>query len=166
MSNVTFKGGAVKLEGSVPNVGAKAPEVELVAKDLSSVKIGGAKGKYQIINVVPSLDTGVCAMQTRKFNEKAASLSNAEVYVVSLDLPFAQGRFCSTEGIEKVTALSDFRGAKFAKAYGVLLADGPLAGLTTRAVFIVDPSGNIAYKEIVAEITTEPNYDAALAAIK
>ncbi len=166
MSQVTFKGGAVSLEGKTVNVGDNAPEVELVAKDLTTVKVGGAKGKYQIINVVPSLDTGVCATQTKTFNEKAASLSNAEVFVVSFDLPFAQGRFCSTEGIEKVTALSDFRGGKFSRAYGVLLADGVLAGLSTRAIFVVDPKGKVVHKELVTEITNEPNYAAALAAVK
>lgn len=166
MPNVTFKGNAVKLDGTSVNVGDRAPEIELVANDLSNIKVGGAQGKYQIINVVPSLDTGVCATQTRKFNEKGASLSNAVVYVVSFDLPFAQGRFCSTEGIQNVKALSDFRGGKFSRGYGVLIGDGPLAGLSARAVFIVDPSGKIIHKEVVSEITNEPNYDAALSAIK
>ncbi|TLD84066.1 thiol peroxidase [Helicobacter sp. MIT 11-5569] len=162
----TFKGSAVTLAGKAVNVGDKAPEVTLVAGDLSAKKVGGASGKFQIINVVPSLDTGVCATQTRKFNEKAASLPNAEVFVVSLDLPFAQGRFCSTEGIANVVALSDFKNKDFGNAYGVLLADSPLAGLLTRAVFVVNPNGEIVHKEIVGEITTEPNYDAALNAVK
>lgn len=163
---VTFKGSPVTLVGKSVNVGDRAPEVSLVAGDLSIKKVGGASGKFQIINVVPSLDTGVCATQTRNFNEKAAALSNAEVFVVSLDLPFAQGRFCSTEGIENVTALSDFKDKDFGNTYGVLLADSPLAGLLTRAVFVVNPNGEVVYKEIVSEITTEPNYDAALNAVK
>ncbi len=162
----TFKGSAVTLAGKVLNVGDKAPEVSLVAGDLSAKKIGGASGKFQIINVVPSLDTPVCATQTRTFNEKAAALPNTEVFVVSVDLPFAQGRFCSTEGIKNVTALSDFKDKDFANAYGVLVADSPLAGLLTRAVFVVNPNGEIVHKEIVEEITAEPNYDAALNAVK
>lgn len=163
---VTFKGSAVTLAGKEVKVGDKAPKIDLVAGDLSLKSVGGASGKFQIINVVPSLDTGVCATQTRKFNEKAASLSNAEVFVVSLDLPFAQGRFCSTEGIKNVTALSDFKNKDFGNAYGVVLAGSPLEGLLTRAVFVVNPNGEIVYKEIVSEITSEPNYEAALKAVK
>ncbi len=162
----TFKGNAVILTGKEVKVGDKAPKVDLVAGDLSLKSVGGASGKYQVINVVPSLDTGVCATQTRKFNEKAASLPNAEVFVISLDLPFAQGRFCSTEGIKNVVALSDFRNKEFGNAYGVILADSPLQGLLTRAVFVVNPNGEVVHKEIVSEITTEPNYDAALNAVK
>lgn len=162
----TFKGNAVTLAGKEVKVGDKAPKVDLVAGDLSLKSVGGASGKYQVINVVPSLDTGVCATQTRTFNEKAASLPNTEVFVVSLDLPFAQGRFCSTEGINNVVALSDFRNKEFGNTYGVILADSPLQGLLTRAVFVVNPNGEVVYKEIVSEITTEPNYDAALNAVK
>lgn len=162
----TFKGNAVTLTGKEVKVGDKAPKVDLVAGDLSLKSVGGASGKYQVINVVPSLDTGVCATQTRKFNEKAASLPNTEVFVVSLDLPFAQGRFCSTEGIKNVVALSDFRNKEFGNAYGVILADSPLQGLLTRAVFVVNPNGEVVHKEIVSEITTEPNYDAALNVVK
>ncbi|MDE5592150.1 MAG: thiol peroxidase [Helicobacter sp.] len=163
---VTFKGNSVRLAGKAVEVGNDAPKVELVAGDLSLKSVGGSSGKYQVINVVPSLDTGVCATQTRKFNEKASSLKNTEVFVVSLDLPFAQSRFCSTEGIDNVVVLSDFRGKDFGKSYGVLLDDSPLEGLLTRAVFVVDPQGSIVYKEIVSEITNEPNYEAALAVIK
>lgn len=163
---VTFKGNAVSLKGKEINVGDSAPKVELIAGDLSTKSLGGASGKFQIINVVPSLDTGVCATQTRKFNEKAASLSNAEVFVVSLDLPFAQGRFCSIEGIQNVVALSDFKNKAFGESYGVILAGSPLEGLLTRAVFVVNPEGKVVHKEIVSEVTNEPNYDAALAAVK
>ena len=163
---VTFKGNAVSLKGKEVNVGDSAPKVELIAGDLSTKSVGGASGKFQIINVVPSLDTGVCATQTRKFNEKAASLSNAEVFVVSLDLPFAQGRFCSIEGIQNVVALSDFKNKAFGESYGVILAGSPLEGLLTRAVFVVNPEGKVVHKEIVSEVTNDPNYDAALAAVK
>lgn len=166
MPNVTFKGNATRLDGTSVNVGDRAPEVELVAGDLSVFKVGGAQGKYQIINVVPSLDTGVCSAQARKFNEKAAALDNAVVFVVSFDLPFAQTRFCSTEGIQNLKTLSDFRGGKFSKSYGVFIGDGVLAGLSARAVFVIDPNGKIVHKEIVSEITNEPNYDAAIAALK
>lgn len=163
--SVTFKGTAVELEGNVVNVGQIAPVVELVAKDLSTISVGGASGKYQVLIVVPSLDTGVCATEARTFNQKVASKSNVEATVISLDLPFAMGRFCSTEGIENLRVASDFRGAKFGKEYGVLLASSPLAGLLTRAIFVLDPNGVVVYKELVSEITTEPNYDAALKAI-
>lgn len=162
----TFKGNNVNLRGNAVNVGDNAPKVSLVAGDLSAREVGGASGKVQIINAVPSLDTGVCATQTRKFNESAASLANTEVFVVSLDLPFAQGRFCSTEGIKNVVALSDFRAKEFGEKYGLILADSPLAGLLSRAVFVIDSAGKIVHKEIVSEITTEPNYEAALSAAK
>ncbi|WP_297810239.1 thiol peroxidase [uncultured Helicobacter sp.] len=163
---VTFKGSAVTLAGKEVKVGDKAPKVDLVAGDLSVKSVGGSNGKFQIINVVPSLDTGVCATQTRKFNEKAADIPNTQVFVVSLDLPFAQGRFCSTEGIENVTALSDFRNKDFGDSYGVVLASSPLEGLLTRAVFVVNPDGQIVHKEIVSEVTSEPDYEAALKAVK
>lgn len=163
---VTFKGSSVKLAGKEIKVGDTAPKVELVAGDLSLKSVGGSTGKYQVINVVPSLDTGVCATQTRKFNEKAANIPNTQVFVVSLDLPFAQGRFCSTEGIENVIALSDFRNKDFGDSYGVILAGSPLEGLLTRAVFVVNPDGQIVHKEIVSEITSEPDYEAALKAVK
>ena len=163
---VKFKGTPAKLSSNTIKVGDNAPKVALVAKDLSQVEVGGANGGYQIINVVPSLDTGVCATQTRKFNEEAAKLTNAKVYVVSLDLPFAQGRFCSTEGIENVIALSDFKAKDFGKSYGLILESSPLAGLLTRAVIVVDPQGKIAYVEVCEEITNEPDYQKALGAVK
>ena len=165
MATVKFKGELeVSLNGTELNVGDIAPVVSGVAADLSDIQIGGQKGKAQIILAVPSLDTGVCAAEARKFNEAASKLDNAEVIVVSMDLPFAMKRFCTTEGIENLKVASDFRAKAFAKSYGVLQANGPLAGLTVRAVFIVNPSGKITYKEIVPEITNEPNYDAVLAA--
>ncbi|PAF44399.1 thiol peroxidase [Helicobacter sp. 11S02629-2] len=163
---ITFRGNKATLNGKQLKVGDAAPSVELVSGDLSLVKVGGASGKYQVINVVPSLDTGVCAAQTRKFNEEASKLHNTQVFVVSMDLPFAQGRFCTVEGIKNLTALSDFRKKEFGEKYGLLLTDSPLAGLLTRAVIVVDPQGKIIYEEIVSEITNEPDYKSALEALK
>jgi len=165
MATTKLKGNEVELSGAELNVGDKAPVVTVVAKDLSDVQVGGENGKSQVVVVVPSLDTPVCAAETRKFNEKAAKMENAEVIVVSMDLPFAMGRFCTTEGIENLTVGSDFRAKAFAKSYGVLVASGPLAGVTCRAIFVINASGVITYKEICPEITEEPNYDAALAAL-
>ena len=162
MQQTKLQGVSVGLSGNELKLGDKAPEVSLVAADLSEVKVGGGTGKAQVIIAVPSLDTDVCATETRKFNERAASIKNTEVFVVSMDLPFAAGRFCSTEGIKNLRALSDFRDKEFARAYGVLIADGALAGLTCRAVFVVDTAGKIAYKQITGDIADEPDYDAAL----
>ena len=162
MATTMLKGNVVNLTGTEVNVGDKAPVVNVVAQDLSEVEVGG---KAQVIVVVPSLDTPVCAAETRKFNEEAAK-SDAQVVVVSMDLPFAMGRFCTTEGIENLKVGSDFRNKDFAKAYGVLIADGPLAGVTCRAIFVTDDNGVVTYKELCEEITQEPNYEAALAAIQ
>ena len=161
MATTMLKGNVVNLSGNDVNVGDKAPVVNVVAQDLSDVQVGG---KAQVIVVVPSLDTPVCAAETRKFNEEAAK-SDAEVVVVSMDLPFAMGRFCTTEGIENLKVGSDFRAKELAKAYGVLIAEGPLAGVTCRAIFVTDANGVVTYKELCPEITEEPNYEAALAAI-
>ncbi len=162
MATTKLKGNIVNLAGTEVNVGDKAPVVNVVAQDLSEITVGG---KAQVIVVVPSLDTPVCAAETRRFNEEAAS-SDAEVVVVSMDLPFAMGRFCTTEGIENLKVGSDFRNKDLANAYGVLIADGPLAGVTCRAIFVTDANGVVTYKEICPEITEEPNYEAALAAIQ
>lgn len=166
MATVKFHGNIdVNLSGAEVNVGDLAPVVTGVAQDLSDIQIGGQKGKAQIILAVPSLDTGVCAKEAKRFNDEAAKLEHVEVIVVSMDLPFAMKRFCTTEGANNIFVASDFRAKAFAKSYGVLQANGPLAGLSARAVFIVNPSGKITYKEIVPEITDEPNYDAVLAAV-
>ena len=159
---VKFKGQEVKLVGEVKKVGENAPEVTLVGKDLADVKVGGAQGVYQVINVVPSLDTPVCAIQARTFNKKAAELPNTKVFVVSMDLPFAQGRFCTTEGIEKLAVVSDFRNKDFGKAYGMSIAEGALQSILTRGVIVVNPQGQIVYQEICDEITNEPDYEAPL----
>ncbi len=167
MATTKFKGTDVELLGNTVNVGDKAPAVTVVNSDgLGDVTVGGAQGKTQLIIVVPSLDTGVCATETRNFNSKVAGLDNVQATIVSLDLPFASGRFCSAEGIDKLTVTSDFRNKDFANAYGVLLGGSVLAGVTCRAIFVVNTDGVVTYKEIVPEITEEPNYDAALAAVK
>ena len=166
MATTKLKGNEVTLSGTDVNVGDIAPVVTVVAQDLSDVQVGGQKGKAQIVVVVPSLDTAVCAAETRKFNEAAAKVENAEVIVVSMDLPFAMKRFCTTEGIENLKVGSDFRAKAFAKSYGVLQSNGPLSGLTARAIFIINASGKIVYKQLVPEITAEPDYDAVLEAAK
>ncbi len=165
MATTHLKGNVVNLSGNEVNIGDLAPIVTVVAKDLSDIQIGGEQGKAQVVVVVPSLDTAVCASETRRFNTEAAKIENASVTVVSMDLPFAMGRFCTTEGIENLAVGSDFRNKDFANAYGVLLADGALAGVTCRAIFVIDATGKVAYKDICNEITEEPNYDAALEAI-
>ena len=167
MATTMLKGNTVNLAGNEVNVGDKAPEVTVVnSNGLADKVVGGASGKKQLIVVVPSLDTPVCATETRNFNKKASELGDVDLTIVSMDLPFAGGRFCSTEGIENLTVASDFRNKDFANAYGVLIADGPLAGVTCRAIFAVDADGTVTYKKIVPEITEEPNYDSALAAVK
>ncbi len=167
MATTKFKGTDVELLGNEVNVGDKAPAITVVNSDgLGDVTVGGAQDKKQLIIVVPSLDTGVCATETRNFNAKAADLGDVITTIVSLDLPFAAGRFCSAEGINNLTVTSDFRNKDFANAYGVLLGGSVLAGVTCRAIFAVNEEGVVTYKEIVPEITEEPNYDAALAAVK
>ncbi|QOY54759.1 thiol peroxidase [Candidatus Sulfurimonas marisnigri] len=166
MATTKFKGTDVELLGNEVNVGDKAPEITVVNSDgLGDVVVGGAQGHKQLIIVVPSLDTGVCATETRNFNAKASSLAGVKPTIVSLDLPFAAGRFCSTEGITNLTVTSDFRNKDFANAYGVLLGGSVLAGVTCRAIFAINEDGIVTYKEIVPEITEEPNYDAAIAAV-
>jgi len=161
-----LKGNDVALYGNQVNVGDNAPVVTLPNSALEEVTIGGASDKAQLIIAVPSLDTPVCATETRKFNEEAAKVENAVVCVVSMDLPFAAKRFCSTEGIENLQVLSDYRDKCFSINYGTLIAEGALRGLSARAVFVVGKDGKIAYKELVPEITEEPNYEAALNALK
>ena len=167
MATVTLKGNECNLAGNELNVGDKAPEVKVLkSDDLSEVSIGGAKEKAQLLIAVPSLDTPICAMETGKFNNQVVGIEGLEVTVVSMDLPFAAKRFCSTEGIENLTVASDFRNKDFANAYGVLIADGPLAGVTARAIFVIDRNGEITYRQLVPEITEEPNYEEALEAAK
>ena len=167
MSKTAFKGFPVNLAGEFINTGITAPDFTMVKGDLSQFKLSETKGKFVVLNIFPSLDTGVCATSVRKFNQLAAKMDNTVVLSISKDLPFAQGRFCTTEGIENVIPLSDFRNpSDFDANYGVLIADGPLSGLLARSVVVINPEGKIVYTELVPEITQEPNYEAALAAIK
>lgn len=166
MATVTLKGNPVNLVGNEVNVVDKAPEVVVVTTDLSEKKVGGASDKVQVLVSVPSLDTPVCATETRKFNEAVSQIPGADVVVISMDLPFASKRFCSTEGIENLTCASDYRNKEFGQKYGVLIGDGPLAGILARAIFVVGKDGTVVYKQIVPEITQEPNYDEVLETVK
>ena len=166
LATTNFKGQPVKLIGEFIQVGKVAPDFELVKTDLSSFSLKDLNGKNVILNIFPSLDTSVCATSVRKFNKMAAGLKDTVVLAISKDLPFAHGRFCTTEGIENVIPLSDFRFSDFDESYGVRMADGPLAGLLARAVVVIGKDGKIAYTELVPEITQEPDYDKALAAVK
>lgn len=165
MGKVAFKGQEVSLEGNLPKVGSVAPDFVLVKSDLSEVTLAELKGKNVVLNIFPSIDTGVCAASVRKFNKEAASMANTVVLAVSADLPFASGRFCAAEGIENVHPASVFRNPEFAKNYGVLMTDGPLKGLLARTVIVINPEGNISYIELVPEITSEPSYQAAIDSI-
>jgi thiol peroxidase len=166
MAQVTLKGNPVHTNGELPAVGAKAPDFKLTGNDLVDVSLASYAGKRKILNIVPSLDTPTCATSTRKFNEAASKLPNTVVLVVSADLPFASKRFCTTEGLKNVVPLSLMRDKGFAKDYGVLIQDGGLAGLCARAVVVLDESDKVVYRQLVPEISQEPDYDKALAATK
>lgn len=167
MATTMLKGNMVNLAGTEINIGDAAPEVTIPKMDLSDITVGGAKGSVQILVVVPSLDTPVCATETREFNSKVAGgLDGVETTIVSMDLPFASKRFCSTEGIENLTVASDFRTKEFGNKYGMLVGDGALAGVLARCIFVIGKDGKVAYKQLVPEITAEPNYDEAIAAAK
>ncbi len=165
MGTVTFQGNPVPTSGDLPAVGSTAPDFALPNKDLADVTLGTYAGKKRLLNIVPSLDTPTCATSTKKFNETFSGRSDAVALIISADLPFASGRFCSAEGLENVVTLSMMRDKKFAEDYGVLITDGPLAGLTTRAVVVIDENDKVIYTELVPEIADEPNYDAALKAL-
>lgn len=165
MSTVTFKGTPFKLAGTLPTVGKKAPAFKLAAGDLSDKQLADFKGKTKIISIVPSLDTPVCAISAKKFNEAVSKRDNVVLLNVSADLPFAQGRFCESNSLKNIVTLSTFRSPSFGTDYGIQIAEGPLAGLMGRAVLVIDPSDNVTYVELVTEITQEPNYDAALAKV-
>ena len=167
MATTAFKGTPVTLAGDFVRTGESAPQFSLVKGDLSSFTLADAKGKFVLLNIFPSLDTGVCATSVRKFNKSAADKPDTIVLAVSKDLPFAQSHFCSTEGIGNVIPLSDYRyTSDFGEKYGVLMTDGPLCGLLARAVVVINPEGKVVYTELVSEITQEPDYEAALAAIR
>jgi thiol peroxidase len=166
MTAVTLKGNPVTLSGTFPSVGQTAPQFSLVTKDLKDVGLNDFAGKRKVLNIVPSLDTAVCATSTRKFNESASKLNNTVVLVISADLPFAMSRFCVAEGLENVTTLSLMRGRDFMRNYGVEITNTALSGVTARAVVVLDENNKVIHAELVSEITQEPNYDAALAALK
>lgn len=165
MAKTALKGNPVNTSGNLPAKGGKAPEFTLVKSDLSNLTLAEYKGKKVILNIFPSLDTSVCAASVRKFNQLAAGKPNTAVLAISKDLPFAMGRFCTTEGITNVTSASGFRDTAFGKTYGVDIVDGPLAGLYARSIVVIDETGAVKYTQLVPEITTEPDYDSALAAL-
>ncbi|MEW6514947.1 MAG: thiol peroxidase [Pseudomonadota bacterium] len=165
MTTVTLKGNPFRVDGTLPTVGSAAPVLTLTTGELADVTLANYAGKRKVLNIVPSLDTPTCATSTRKFNESAATLKNAVVLVVSADLPFAAGRFCTTEGLKNVAHLSTFRHPEFMQAWGVLMAEGPLAGLTARAVVVLDENNKVLHSQLVPEIAQEPDYDAALKAL-
>ncbi|HNS98784.1 MAG TPA: thiol peroxidase [Polyangiaceae bacterium] len=166
MSKVTFHGNPATLEGKFPSPGDKAPPFTLVNGKLENMDLTSFSGKKKVLTINPSYDTPVCAKAAREFNTRAATINDAVVLAISADLPFAQGRFCTAEGIEGVVPLSAFRSPTFAKDYGVLITDGPLAGLTARAVVVIDENDKVIYSELVGEIVNEPNYEAALASLR
>jgi thiol peroxidase len=165
MAEITLEGNPIHTNGELPSMDSNAPDFNLVAADLSDVTLEKYAGKKKLLNIVPSLDTGVCAASTTKFNSAIEAKDNAVALVISADLPFAQDRFCSAEGLKNVVTLSMMRDRNFAKDYGVLITDGPLAGICARAVVVMDEHNKVLYTQLVPEITQEPDYDAALAAL-
>jgi thiol peroxidase len=166
MANVTLGGNPIKVAGRFPGKGDTAPDFTLTSKDLKDVGLKDFAGKRKVLNIVPSLDTPVCAKSTRIFNERASGAANAAVLVISADLPFAMNRFCGAEGINNVVTLSTIRSRDFHANYGVDITDGPLKGLTARAVVVLDENNRVLHSQLVPEIKNEPDYDAALAALK
>lgn len=166
MAQITQRGNPINTNGELPKIGAKAPDFKLVDADLKDVGLGDFRGKKKLLNIVPSLDTAVCALSTKKFNDFAKSRGDVATLTISADLPFAQKRFCSAENITNVKTLSMMRDRNFAKDYGVLIQNGPLAGLTARAVVVLDENDKVIHSELVPEIAQEPNYQAAIAALK
>lgn len=165
MASITLGGNPIHTNGELPSVGSKAPQFQLVQNDLSVASLENFAGNKLVLNIFPSIDTGTCATSVRTFNAKASALENTKVLCISRDLPFAQKRFCGAEGLENVINLSDFKTGSFGKDYGLEITDGPLAGLHSRVVIIIDENGTIKYTEQVAEIADEPNYEAALAVL-
>jgi thiol peroxidase len=166
MASVTFKGNPVSLTGKEVKVGQQAPDFKVQKNDMSDYTLGSSAGKTRVIASVPSLDTPVCDLETRRFNQEAAALPNVEIVVVSMDLPFAQKRWCGAAGVDKVITVSDHREASFGRNYGVLISGGPLDRLTARAVFVIGPDNRVKYVEYVKDIAEQPHYDAVLAALK
>ena len=165
MASITLGGNPIHTNGELPKVGSKATNFNLVKTDLGTATLADFAGSRVVLNIFPSIDTGTCATSVRKFNENASTLENTKVLCISRDLPFAQKRFCGAEGIENVENLSDFKTGSFGDAYGLTIVDGPLAGLLSRVVIVLDENGIVTYAEQVPEIAQEPNYELALAAL-
>ena len=166
MAKITFKGSPFNTAGSLPKVGSAAPDFKVVKTDITPMSLSDFKGKKVVLNIFPSLDTPVCAASVRRFNVEASKLNNTAVLCISKDLPFAQKRFCAAEGLDNVIPGSEYRDSNFSDAYGVRIVDGPLEGLFSRAIVVVNEKGMVAYTEQVPEIAQEPDYDKALAALK
>ena len=166
MATITLRGNEIHTNGNLPAVGSDAPLFTLTGADLSPIVASTLKGKKVILNISPSLDTGVCAAAARKFNEMASEGLGATVLLVTKDLPFAMKRFCEAEGLDNVIPASDFKNSDFADAYGTLIIDGPMEGLHSRSLVIVDENGDVMYTEQVPETVDEPDYEAALAALR
>jgi len=162
---VTLGGNPIQIGGTLPKAGSTAPAFKLVAKDLSDTTLENFAGQRKVLNIFPSIDTPTCANSVRQFNTKAAQLKNTVVLCISADLPFAQSRFCGAEGLDNVLTLSTMRGREFLQNYGVAIESGPIAGVTARAVVVLDENNHVLHSELVSEIKNEPNYDAALAAL-
>jgi len=165
MASITLHGDPCNTSGDLPAVGTTAPDFSLVTADLANVGLDAYSGKKKLLNIVPSLDTGICAISTSRFNQEMGDREDAVALVISADLPFAQQRFADAEGIKNVVSLSLMRGKKFAKDYGMLIVDGPLAGVCGRAVVVLDENNTVLYTQLVGEIAEEPDYDSALAAL-
>lgn len=165
MATVTLKGNEIHTLGNLPENGSQAPDFKLVKNDLSTVSLSDYKGQKLVLNIFPSVDTGTCAQSVRQFNQEAAELDNTKILCISKDLPFAQARFCGAEGIDKVETLSDFRDGNFGTSYNVTFVDGPLQGLLSRSVVVLDENGKVIHSEQVSETVDEPNYKAALEAL-
>jgi thiol peroxidase len=166
MTEVTLKGNPIQVAGAFPQPGQKAKPFSLVGGDLADVALSSFAGKRKVLNIFPSIDTPTCATSVRKFNAQANDLANTVVLCISADLPFAQKRFCGAEGLDNVINLSTMRGREFLEEYGVLIASGPLAGVSARAVVVLDEQDQVVHSELVSEIGTEPNYEAAISTLK
>ena len=165
MASITLGGNPIHTSGELPKTGTKASDFSLIKTDLSIANLSDFAGKKLVLNIFPSIDTGTCAQSVRTFNENASKLENTTVLCISRDLPFAQKRFCGAEGLDNVINLSDFRTGQFGKNYGLEITDGPLAGLHSRVVMVLDENGTVLHAEQVSEIANEPNYEAALAVL-
>jgi len=165
MANITLKNNPISTNGNLPNIGEEAKDFSLIGKDLKEVTLNDFNGERIVMNIFPSVDTGICAISVKTFNEKAANLKGTKVLCISRDLPFAQNRFCGVENIENVLTLSDFANGSFGKDYGLTIMDGALANLHSRCIVVLDESHKIIHTEQVGEITSEPNYETALAVL-